>query len=106
MKKKIIFRENDNIFDIQKIDYSIIGNILYMISSESGNNFILTDSAFFYSIEKGKQNYIRQYYLEIYLFWDYKVQTNYKESQIWCDKFGTHVIIKDSKLFIILILLF
>ena len=98
MKNNIFFKENDNIFDIQKIDYSIIGNILYMISSESGNIFILTDSAFFYSIEKGKQNYIKQYYLEIYSFGDYKVQTEYKESQIWCDKFGTHVIIKYSNI--------
>ena len=92
MKNNFYFKDTDYNFEIQKLDYSIIGRILYMICSDMGDIFLLTDSNFFYSIRK--HNYIDQYYLEAYSLEYYILQSENKESQIWCDKFGNHVIIK------------
>jgi hypothetical protein len=46
------------------MDLSFKGNILYVISSESNNMFILTDEDFFYIIEKGKFNEMIEYKLQ------------------------------------------
>jgi len=66
--------------------------------------FILTDQDNFYVIEKGKFNDIKEYKLKSSLLEQNKekredkkiarFQSKALESQIWCDKLGTHVIIK------------
>ena len=51
-------------YEIEKMDLSVKGNILYVISSESNNMFILTDEDNFYVIEKGKFNEMKEYKLQ------------------------------------------
>lgn len=51
-------------YEIEKMVLSFKGNILYVISSESNNMFILTDEDFFYVIEKGKFNEMIEYKLQ------------------------------------------
>ena len=88
-------------YPIEKMDITIAGKILYVVSSERNHMFILTEEGNFYVINKGKFNDIQQHKLKSELL-DSKIvekkgtkfQTCDKESQIWCDKFGTHVIIK------------
>jgi len=102
--KTINKRPEINKYPIQGMNISIIGKILYVISSESNNMFILTDQDNFYVIEKGKFNDIKEYKLKSILLEQNKEKREEKkiarfqskalESQIWCDKLGTHVIIK------------
>jgi hypothetical protein len=86
--------QNYNIFRIQKIDYSIQGNILYITSSENNNTFIITDNNLFYAIEKGMPKKEKKYYIPSYAKKNRKYQTEELESQIWCDIIGNHIIIK------------
>lgn len=90
------------------MDLSFKGNIFYVISSESNNMFILTDEDFFYVIEKGKFNEIEYKLQSSELEKNKKKKEEEKntksksqsydlDSQIWCDKLGTHVIIKYIK---------
>ena len=93
-------------YEIEKMDLSVKGNILYVISSESGGMFILTDEDNFYAIEKGKFNEMKEYKLQSNVLEmnkkkkeeekksKSKSESNDLDSQIWCDKLGTHVIIK------------
>ncbi len=93
-------------YEIEKMDLSVKGNILYVISSESNNMFILTDEDNFYAIEKGKFNEMKEYKLQSNVLEmnkkkkeeekksKSKSESNDLDSQIWCDKLGTHVIIK------------
>ena len=88
-----------NKYPIEKMDIAIKGKILYMISSEMHNTFVLTDNGYFYVIKKGKFNDIEGFELKSTLFGGNEntnilFQTQELESQIWCNKLGTHVIIK------------
>ena len=87
-----------NKYPIEKMEISIKGKILYMISSEMHNTFVLTDNGYFYVINKGKLNDIEGFELKSELINEkgntIKFQAPEKESQIWCNKLGTHVIIK------------
>ena len=90
-----------NKYPIEKMDIAIKGKILYMISSEMHNMFVLTDNGYFYVINKGKLNDIEGFELKSDFLDPEKVknsgvkfQSDKKESQIWCNKLGTHVIIK------------
>lgn len=87
-----------NKYPIEKMDISIKGKILYMISSENNIMFVLTDNGYFYVINK---NNIEAFELKSDLLDEEKVkktgiifQSKEPESQIWCNKLGTHVIIK------------
>ena len=100
MKKyKTINKQPDyNIFNITKINLSVEGNILLMTSSENNNTFIITDSNLFYVIEKGIPKNIKKYKISLSFRKSKKnLKTEDKESQIWCDKLGNHVIIKHKK---------
>ena len=92
--KTINKQQNYNIFKIQKIDYSIQGNILFITSSENNNTFIITDNNLFYVIEKGLPKKEKKYYIPSYSKKNRKYQTEELESQIWCDIIGNHIIIK------------
>ena len=99
--KTINKRPNINKYPIEKMDIEIKGKILYVVSSDSNNTFVLTGDGYFYVINKGKLNDIQGFQLKSKLLDPEKVkkeqikfQTDKKESQIWCNKFGTHVIIK------------
>ena len=99
--KTINKRPDINKYPIEKMDIAIKGKILYVVSSESHSTFVLTEDGYFYVINKGKSNDIQGFELKSDLLDPVKVknmgakfQTDKKESQIWCDKFGTHVIIK------------
>ena len=99
--KTINKRPNINKYPIEKMDIAIKGKILYVVSSESNNTFVLTGDGYFYVINKGKLNDIQGFQLKSKLLDPEKVkqeqikfQTEKKESQIWSNKFGTHVIIK------------
>ena len=92
---------NINKYPIEKMDIDIKGKILYMVSSDNNITFVLTDEGYFYVISKAKFNDIKGFQLKSEKLDEEKVkkngikfQTDKKESQIWCDKFGTHVIIK------------
>ena len=80
-----------NIFNIEKINLSFNGNILYMTSSDNDNIFIITDSDIFYIIKKKK--IISELKLCSSSKKNKKNCLEKKESQIWCDKFGNHIII-------------
>ena len=99
--KTINKKPNINKYPIEKMDIAIKGKILYMTTSESQNMFILTADGYFYVVNKGKLNDIEGFQLksdqldpEKVEKYKIKFQTEKKESQIWCDKIGTHVIIK------------
>ena len=99
--KTINKRPDINKYPIEKMDIAIKGKILYVVSSESHSTFVLTEDGYFYVITKGKSKDIQGFELKSDLLDPVKVekmgakfQTDKKESQIWCDKFGTHVIIK------------
>ena len=99
--KTINKRPNINRYPIEKMNISIKGKILYVVSSESHHMFVLTADGYFYVINKGKLNDIQGFELksdkldpEKVKKYGIKFQTEKKESQLWCDKFGTHVIIK------------
>ena len=96
MKKyKTINKQPDyNIFKIKKINLPIEGNILLMTSSENNNTFIITDSNLFYVIEKGIPKNAKKYKISLSYKKSKKSQTEDKESQIWCDKLGNHLIVK------------
>ena len=97
MKKyKTINKQPDyNIFNITKINLSVEGNILLMTSSENNNTFIITDSNLFYVIEKGILKNTKKYKISLsFRKSSKKLQAEDKESKIWCDKLGNHVIIK------------
>ena len=88
-------------YPIEKMDIAIKGKILYVVSSDSNSTFVLTGDGYFYVINKGKLNDIQGFELKSDLLDPEKVQksgiqfqTDKKESQIWCNKYGTHVIIK------------
>ena len=74
----------------------IQGNILVSIISENENLYILTNSSYFYYIEKGKEK--KEYILIPTIS---KMQDQYQSeeniSQIWCDKFGYHTLISHDK---------
>jgi len=91
--KTINKQPNIDIFQIKKIKLCIEGKIIYMTCSESNNIFIITDNDLFYVIEEGKEKYSNNYKLyprnkEI------KNENLLKDSHIWHDKLGTHIIIK------------
>ena len=92
--KTINKQQNNNIFKIQKILYSIQGKILFITSSENNNMFIITDNNLFYAIEKGLSNKAKKYKIPPIGQKNRKYQTEDKESQLWCDKLGNHIIIK------------
>ena len=99
--KTINKRPDINKYPIEKMDISVKGNIIYMISSEGHITFILTEEGYFYVIKKGKIKDIEGFELKSELLDDealklqnIKLKSKKKESQIWCNKFGTHVIIK------------
>ena len=96
MKKyKVINKQPDkNLFIIQKIKYSIQGKILFIKTSENNNIYIITDFNLFYVIEKGMVNKTKKYKISISNKKSRNYQTEEKESQIWCDKLGNHIIIK------------
>ena len=85
-------------YQIISMNIALKGKIMYVTSSENNNMFILTDSDEynFYVIKKGKnkENNIESYFLKSEIPDGAVFQTNSQESQIWCDKMGTHVIIK------------
>jgi hypothetical protein len=91
-------------YPIKDMNLPILGKILYVTSSENNNMFILTDQDNFYVIEKGKFDNIKEYKLKSDLLEANKKKkkeenkdnskSNDLDSQIWCDKLGTHVIIK------------
>lgn len=85
-------------YQILSMNIALKGKIMYVTSSENNNMFILTDSDEynFYVIkkEKNKENIIESYFLKSEIPDGAVFQTNNQESQIWCDKLGTHVIIK------------
>ena len=86
-----------NKYPIVPMNIAIKGNIIYVTSSEKNDMFILTDSndSNFYIIENGKEKDIKSYLLKSEINLETSnFQTENKESQIWCDKLGTHVIIK------------
>ena len=95
-KYKTLNKQPDyNIFNIKKIKLSLEGNILLMTSSENNNTFIVTDSNLFYVIEKGIPKNAKKYKISLsFKKSSKKLQSEDKESQIWCDKLGNHVIIK------------
>ncbi len=87
-----------DIYPIEKLNFSIEGKILYITSSENNNIFVLTDSHFFYVIEKGEEKRKKQYTLIPTIVRESgRYQTEENLSQIWCDKLGNHVIIKFQK---------
>ena len=97
--KTINKRPDINKYPIEKMDISIKGKISYMISSESHITFILTEEGNFYVINKGKVKDIQGFELKSQLLdpenlKNLKIRSQKRESQIWCNKFGTHVIIK------------
>ena len=97
--KTINKRPYINKYPIEKMDISIKGKISYMISSESHITFILTEEGNFYVINKGKVKDIQGFELKSQLLdpenlKNLKIRSQKRESQIWCNKFGTHVIIK------------
>ena len=96
MKKyKVINKQPDkNLFIIQKIKYSIQGKILFITSSENNNIYIITDFNLFYVIEKGMPNKTKKYKISPLNKKNLNYQTEEKESQIWCDKLGNHIIFK------------
>ena len=85
-------------YQILSMNIALKGKIMYVTSSEKNNMFILTDSDEynFYVIKKGKnkENVIESYFLKSEIPDGAVFQTNNQESQIWCNKLGTHVIIK------------
>ena len=85
-------------YQILSMNIALKGKIMYVTSSENNNMFILTDSDEynFYAIKKGKnkENIIESYFLKSEIPDGAVFQTNNQESQIWCNKLGTHVIIK------------
>ena len=85
-------------YQILSMNIALKGKIMYVTSSENNNMFILTDSDEynFYVIKKGKnkENVIESYFLKSEIPDGAVFQTNNQESQIWCNKLGTHVIIK------------
>ena len=74
----------------------IQGNILVSIVSENENLYLLTNSSYFYYIEKGKE---KQEFILIPTI--SKMQDQYQSeeniSQLWCDKFGFHTLIFHDK---------
>ena len=88
-------------YEIISMGIDLKGKILYVTSSENNIMFILTDSEEynFYVIKyikkgRNKEKYIENYFLKSEIPEGALFQTNNQESQIWCDKLGTHVIIK------------
>ena len=93
--KTINKRPDINVYPIQKVNYQILGKILYMTSCVKNITFILTDADLFYVVENGKENNINKYKLHASDQKDRnKYQTKEIESQIWCHKLGGHAIIK------------
>ena len=85
-----------NVYPIEKINYQILGKILYMTSCVKNITFILTDADYFYVIENGKENGINKYSLHTEQKEKDKIkyQSPEIESQIWCHKLGGHAVIK------------
>ena len=83
-----------DVFKIKKMNFSIQGEILYMTSSENNNIFIITESKYFYVIEKGMEKYTKKYKIPTTWLKNRKYQTEDLDSHIWCNKLGNHAIIK------------
>ena len=88
-------RPDINVYPIQKMNYQVLGKILYITSSVKNITFLLTDADYFYVIDNGKENNISKFSLHSSEQKDKsKYQTKEIESQIWCHKLGGHAIIK------------
>lgn len=85
-----------NVYPIEKMNYQIMGKILYMTSCVTKMTFVLTDADYFYVIENGKENGIIKYILHTEQKEKDKIkyQSPEIESHIWCHKLGGHAIIK------------
>ena len=74
----------------------IEGKILFTMISEDETLFILTDSSFFYYQRKGENK--QKFILIPSISKDQdKYQTEENTSQLWCDKFGYHTLIRHDK---------
>ena len=65
-----------------------------MTHSENGFIFIITDLNYFYLIKEKNEISIKEYQINVDELNNNKNQIKEKETKIWCDKYGTHVILK------------
>ena len=65
-----------------------------MTYSENGFIFIITDLNYFYLIKDKKEISIKEYQINVDELKNNKNQIKEKETKIWCDKYGTHAILK------------
>lgn len=94
--------KDNNEINFDKKDFWILpssdlGNITYVLSSANNFIYILTNSSNFYVLDKEKKKANSHMLIPSLSKQETKFQTTENKSQIWCDKKGNHVVIKQDK---------